>query len=125
MPDESPLLVLAECSIVPIGLDNGLILGSPTDFGPTGPPLSDPGPEKFWLVRKLLSPPRQPIFQEPELSGLSFTFAVRSEHLHSTLFRLTTIIQTPGYCATEKWVMICEGGMLMLYDPSHPKTRTA
>jgi hypothetical protein len=73
------------------------------------------------------SPPRQPIFQEadPELSGLSFTFAVRSEHLHSTLFRLTTIIQTPGYCATEKWVMICEGGMLTLYDPSHPKTRTA
>jgi hypothetical protein len=54
---------------------------------------------------------------------LSFTFAIRSEHLHSTLFRLTTIIQTPGYCATEKWVMICEGGMLTLYDPSHPKTR--
>jgi Putative DNA-binding domain len=114
-------------AIVLIGLDNGLILGSPTDFGPTGAPPSDPGPEKFWLVHKLLSPPRQPIFQEadPELSGLSFTFAIRSEHLHSTLFRLTTIIQTPGYCATEKWVMICEGGMLTLYDPSHPKTRTA
>jgi len=62
------------------------------------------------LVRKLLSPPRQPVFQEsdPDLSGLSFTFADRSEHLHSTLFRLTTIIQTPGYCATEKWGMICE-----------------
>jgi hypothetical protein len=42
-----------------------------------------------------------------------------------SLFRLTTIIQTPGYCATDKWVMICEGGMLTLHDPSHPKTRTA
>jgi hypothetical protein len=61
----------------------------------------------------------------PGVIGLVFYFAVRSEHLHSTLFRLTTIIQTPGYCATEKWVMICEGGMLTLHDPSHPKTRTA
>jgi hypothetical protein len=37
-----------------------------------------------------------------------------SEHLHSTLFRLTTIVLTPSSSATEK-----------LYDPTHPKTRTA
>jgi hypothetical protein len=30
---------------------------------------------------------------------------------------MTTIIQTPGYSATEKWVMVCQGGMLTLYDP--------
>jgi hypothetical protein len=114
-------------AIVLIGLDNGLILSSPNSFASTVAPRSDPGSEKFWLVRKLLSPPEQPIFQEadPDLSGLSFTFAVRSEHLHGTLFRLATVIQTPGYSATEKWVMFCQGSMLTLYDPSHPETRTA
>ncbi len=67
----------------------------------------------------------QPIFQEADPVMLSLTFAIASEHLHSTLFRLTTIIQTPGQVVSENWVMICQGGTLTLYDPTHPRTRTA
>jgi hypothetical protein len=111
-----------------IGIDKDLVLGtSQSDFGLTGTPPGESQSGMNWLLRRLLSPPREPIFQEadPNLSSLALIFAVRSEHLRSTLFRLSTIIQTPGYSATEKWVMICEGGMLTLYDPGHPKTRTA
>lgn len=115
-------------SIVLIGLDDDLVLStSQPDFGPTGAPAGDTGPPKKWLVRKLLSPPTQPIFQEadPDLSPLFLTFAVRSKHIHSTLFRLTTVVHTPGFSATEKWVMKCQGGILTLHDPSDFSTRTA
>lgn len=113
-------------TIVLIGLDDGLLLRTTGEFGQTGAPPNEPsGPGKNWVTRKLSSPPYQPIFQEAEPSALSLTFSIKSEHLHSTLFRVTTIVQTPGYSASEKWVMICEGATLTLYDPTHFKTRTA
>ena len=112
-------------TVVFIGLDDGLLLRTTDDFGQTGAPPNEAGPGKHWVTRKLSSPPGQPIFQEADPSALSLTFSIGSQHLHSTLFRLTTIVQTPGYSATEKWVMICQGGTLALYDPTHPKTRTA
>ena len=114
-------------TIVLIGLDDGLLLRTPGDFGQTAAPPNEPGPRKHWVTRKLSLPPGQPIFQEadPDLSALSLTFSVRSEHLQSTLFLLATIVQTPGYSATEKWVMVCQGGTLTLYYPTHPRTGTA
>jgi hypothetical protein len=118
----------ASHAIVLIGLDSDLLLStSQPDFGPTGAPPVEPGPGKNWLVRRHLSPPFEPIFQEadPNLRALAITFAVRSEHLRSTYFRLATIIQTPGYSATENWAMVCQRATLTLYDPTHPKTRTA
>jgi hypothetical protein len=113
-------------AIVLVGIDDALPVRTTNDFGITSAPPSELGPGKKWLVRKLNSPPREPIFQEadPNLSPLSCTFAIRAEHLNSTLFRLTTIVQTPGYSATENWFLICQGAVLTLYDPSHPKTRT-
>jgi hypothetical protein len=112
-------------TIVMVGLDTDLVIRTTGDFGQTGAPTGEPQSGKNWLTRRLSSPPAQPIFQEAEPLPLSFTFSVRSEHLHGTLFRLTTVVQTPGYAAEEKWIMICEGGRLTLYDPTHHRTRTA
>jgi hypothetical protein len=112
-------------TVVLIGLDRDLLLRTTGDFSEASAPPNEPAPAKHWVTRKLSSPPFQPIFQEADPSALSLTFSIESEHIRSTLFRLTTIVQTPGYSSTEKWVMICEGGTLTLYDPRHHKTRTA
>ena len=112
-------------TIVRVGLDERLQLRTGNDFSPTGTSEKGTGLHKLWLTRRLSSPHFQPIFQEADPSILSLTFSIKSEHLHGTVFHLTTIVQTPGYSATEQWGMICEGSMLTLYDPSDLKTRTA
>jgi Putative DNA-binding domain len=109
---------------ISIGLGEGILLRAASDFGQIGIPPGKPGPGMNWVRRKLSSPPG-PIFLEAEPLSLSLTFAIGSENLHSSLFRLTTIVQTPGYSATEKWVMFCRDATLTLYDPTHPNTRTA
>jgi hypothetical protein len=115
----------ASHTVVIIGLDSDLAIRTMMDFSQTGAPANQPGPPKYWVTRKLSSPPFQPIFQEAEPVSLSLTFGVHSSQLGSTLFRLTTIVQTPGFSATEHWTMICQGAVLTLYDPSHPRSRTA
>jgi hypothetical protein len=109
---------------ISIGLGEGILLRAASDFGQIGIPQGIPGPGMTWVSRKLSSPPG-PIFQEADPLSLSLTFAIGSESLHSSLFRLTTIVQTRGYSATEQWVIFCRNATLTLYDPTHPNTRTA
>lgn len=113
-------------TVVLIGLDAGLALRTAGDFSQTKAPADQPDPPKHWLSRKLFSPFL--IFQEADPVSLSLTFAIRSSQLGNALFRssqlgsprfrLSTIVQTPGFSATENWTMICEGGILTLYDPT-------
>jgi hypothetical protein len=115
----------ASHTIVLVGIDAELALRGGGDFGQARAPANQPNPPKYWLTCKLSSPPSQPIFQEADPISLSFTFSVRAEHLTSSLFRLTTIVQTPGFSATENCVMICKSAVLTLYDPDDPISRTA
>ena len=96
-------------SVVLIGLDADLPLRTTGDFGQTSAPANQPDPPKNWVTRKLSSPPLQLIFQEADPVSISLAFSIYSKHLSSTLFRLTTIVQTPGFTASENWVMICQG----------------
>jgi hypothetical protein len=83
-------------------------------------------PKQYWLGRQFLSPPDTPIFKE--MSGLmnphaiSFTVAIPSQQLVSQemIYHLTTSVQTPGYSATEHWVIYRRGTMLELCPPGHP-----
>ena len=110
-----------------LGIDDGLMISSSGAFSLAAAPPDHIGTPRNWVAKRLTSPPDQPIFQEadPNFSATGLTFAVRSEHLHSTLFRITTIVQTPGFSATELWVLICQGAYLTFYEPSHPRSRTA
>jgi Putative DNA-binding domain len=112
-----------------LGIDDGLVISSSSGAflpAPAVPP-DHPGTGRNWVAKRLTSPPEQPIFQEadPNLSAMGLTFGIKSEHLQSSLFRITTIVQTPGFSATEQWVLICQRGYLTLCDPSHPRSRTA
>jgi hypothetical protein len=111
-------------TVILIGLDSDLALRTLPDFGQTPSPANQPDPPKNWITRKLSSPPMQPIFQETEPVSLSLSFGVHSSQIGSTLFRLTTMVQTPGFSATEHWSMICQGAVLTIYDPTHPRSRT-
>jgi hypothetical protein len=110
-----------------LGIDDGLVILSSGAFSPAAVPPDYVGARRNWVAKRLTSPPDRPIFQEADanLSATGFMFAVRSEHLGNTLFRITTTVQTPGFSATEQWVLICERGHLTLYDPSHHRSRTA
>ncbi len=108
-------------TVILIGLDAALdILPTEGAFARVARPSNEHGPEMNWVCRRFSSPPEQPIFQEADPLALSLAFRVRSDHLHSTLFRLTTIIQTPGFSATEHWSMVCKQATLTLNKPTHP-----
>jgi hypothetical protein len=63
------------------------------------------------------SPSDFPIFKELEfrITRQPLVFKLKSEHRQGrTIFYITTSIQTPGYSAKEKWVMMSENGTLTL-----------
>jgi ABC transporter substrate binding protein len=38
-------------------------------------------------------------------------------------FRITTLVQTPGYSASEHWTILQQGQHLQLLEPGHPRAR--
>ena len=108
-----------------IGIDDDLAIVSFHDFQQVAPPSSFTGSKRKWFAKRFSSD--QPIFQEADanFSAMTMQFALSSHQLVGKLFRITTIVQTPGFSATEHWVMICDGGYLTLYDPNHRQSRAA
>jgi hypothetical protein len=107
-------------SVIHLGRDPEI--GTPVNVGfdRAGAPAGHTSDQKIWFVKRYTSPPDQPIFQEatPDLLGLNFT--ISSQYLNSSYFYITTIVQTPGFTATDYWAINCVSGILKLYGPNDP-----
>jgi Putative DNA-binding domain len=102
-------------AFVSIGIDTELPLRTADDFQPMGRTGFDQ--QQYWLGHRFISPPDMPIFKEIdhlEDHRLFLTIAYPSSLLGEHIFHLTTSIQTPGYTATEKWVIHSRGGTLQM-----------
>ena len=102
----------------------GLIsdIGTPVNVGfePATPPTGHAEDSKIWFAKRYTSPPDQPIFQEATPNPLGLNFTIASHYLHSSYFDVTTIVQTPGFTATDHWAIACNAGLLKLYGPDYP-----
>jgi hypothetical protein len=108
-------------TIVRLGIDAALLLSSPGDFEQLNQRVDADNVWQNWLERRLSSPPDLPIFKESEPRRVAFTFAYPSNLLIGDhLFYITTSVQTPGYSATEKWVIDQKGANLRLREPGQP-----
>jgi hypothetical protein len=112
-------------SLVKIGIDTALPFGGSRDLHQMG--TSGDDQPQWWLGHRFSSPPDLPIFKEiAPAAGHRLTFLTTypssllgGEHI----FHLTTSVQTPGYSATEKWVIHQRGGTLRMCPPGHPLNR--
>jgi hypothetical protein len=110
-------------TVIQLGIDAQLPLRTPGDFEQIGERTDANDIRQNWLRRRLSSPPDLPIFKESglSLSRSSLTFGYPENLLGGEhLFHITTSVQTPGYAATEKWVIHRQGATLTLYEPGHP-----
>ena len=103
-------------SLVMLGVDTDLPNLSREDFTFHDAHVED-GQSQNWVFKRLSSPPDFPIFKELEfrISRHPLKFGFQSGHLEGkVIFFLTTSIQTPGFSARERWVIISEAGTLTL-----------
>jgi hypothetical protein len=113
-------------TIVKVGLDAALALRSDGHFEQRATEADARGRRHHWLSRSLSSPPDPPIFKEsdPRFVGMP-TFALRSSQLHSAIFYLTTVVQTPGFEDQQNWILMIREGVLTLLliipSPVHPR----
>jgi Schlafen, AlbA_2 len=112
-------------SIVQLGIDAELKLRYTGDFKQIGQRTDAQNVLQNWLERRLSSPADLPIFKESELLPLSskpLAFECSSDLVNrgDHYIYLTTSVQTPGYAATEKWIIYRRGTTLRLCEPGHP-----
>jgi Putative DNA-binding domain len=113
-------------TVIKLAIDTDLPIISNGVFTPLGERKDDAGEPQNWFMRRLSTPPELPIFQEAEfsLTQSSLLIGYYSDLLRGERrFRVTTVIQTPGYAATEHWIIHQRGNTLRLYEPGHPFTR--
>ena len=105
-------------TIIQLGIDDGLRIVTNGAFEPSRQPTGEiGGSPQNWLKKRLTSPPDSPIFTEDDPFPLHLTLGCPSDSLHREFFYITTKIRTPGYSATERWVIQYQGGTLRLYPP--------
>jgi hypothetical protein len=108
-------------SVIYVGFDTDFNLpGIATDFTRSGPPTGHATKPKVWLIKRITSPPDQPIFMEATPSPLTLHIAIPSKLAASSYFDITTVIQTPGFTSTDYWVVNCASGLLKLHGPNDP-----
>ena len=114
-------------TFVRLGIDTGIISSLPGgDFTPVGERTDADGVPQNWLMRRISTPPEQPIFKEADfdLTRSSMSLGFHAQLLTSNhRFRITTLVQTPGYSASEHWTIFQQGSHLQLLEPGHPRAR--
>jgi Putative DNA-binding domain len=106
-------------TIVQLGIDTNLHVRTFGDFVQIGPRTDANNIRLNWWELRLSSPPALPIFKESDLRRASLTFGVPSFLLDQPhLLSLATSVQTPGYAATEKWLIHQQGATLTLREPA-------
>jgi hypothetical protein len=107
-------------TIVQLGIDARIQILSNGEFTPVGQRAEGGHASQNWLTRSLSIPPELPVFKEAELalSQKSLALGFHSQLLQSVhRFTITTLVQTPGYTATEHWVILQEGALLTFTEP--------
>ena len=104
-------------TIVQLGIDTDLRVLTLGDFKQIGPSTDANNIRLNWWELRLSSPPDLPIFKESELRRASLTLFLPSVLLgQSHLLSLATSVQSPGYAATEKWLIHQQGARLTLRE---------
>jgi hypothetical protein len=113
-------------TVVQLGIDTDITILTNGAFTPLGERTDEDDIPQNWLRRQLSTPPDLPIFKEADfdLTRSSVSIGFHSSLLTSVhRWRITTLVQTPGYTATEYWVILQEGQLLQLLEPGHPRAR--
>jgi hypothetical protein len=84
-----------------------------------------PTPKMRIFRRVINSPPDLPIFKEGEVEQHSGVVPIQIpfEVVARGIIYLETSIQTPGFSATEQWLIQARNGTLKLLPPGHPLNR--
>jgi Putative DNA-binding domain len=106
--------------LVHIGLDDHLVVIANTGVDPVSPPTGYGADIKRWLVKRFTSPPDLPIFQEANPNPFTLNVLIALQFIRSSVFNITTIVQTPGYTSTDYWAIGCSSGLLKLHGPNDP-----
>jgi Putative DNA-binding domain len=106
-------------SVLYVGLDADFLLPV-SEFARVDSPTGHATDKKVWVVKRFTSPPNQPIFLEATPIPLSLVFAVPSKFAATSYFRITTIIQSPGYTSIDYWAISLSSGLLKLHGPNDP-----
>jgi hypothetical protein len=113
-------------TFVQLGIATDISILSNGDFTPVGERTDADDVPQNWLMRRISTPPEPPIFKEADLD---LTRSNMSLGFHSQLltsnhrFRITTLVQTPGYSASEHWTILKQGQYLQLLEPGHPRAQ--
>jgi len=113
-------------TFVQLGIDTDISILSNGDFTPIGTRTDADDVPQNWLMRRISTPPEPPIFKEADfdLTRSSMSLGFHSELLDRVhRFRITTLVQTPGYSTSENWTILQEGPHLQLLEPGHPRAR--
>ena len=113
-------------TIVQLGLDTDISIPVLLDFTSVGERTDADGFPQKWFMRRISTPPEPPIFKEADfdLTRSSMCLGFHSQLLTSSnRFRITTLVQTPGYSASEHWTILQQGQQLQLLEPGHPQAR--
>jgi Putative DNA-binding domain len=113
-------------TIVQLGLDTDISIPVLLDFTSVGEWTDADGIPQKWFMRRISTPPEPPIFKEADfdLTRSSMCLGFHSQVLtRSNRFRITTLVQTPGYSASEHWTILQQGQHLQLLEPGHPRAR--
>jgi hypothetical protein len=111
-------------TIVQLGLDTDISIPVLLDFTSVGERTDADGFSQKWFMRRISTPPDPPIFKEADfdLTRSSMALGFHSQLLTSIhRFRITTLVQTPGYSASEDWTIYQRGSLLELLEPGHPR----
>jgi Putative DNA-binding domain len=110
-------------TLIKIGIDTDIQILSSGVFTPMGERTDSDGIPQNWLIHAKTAPPNMPVFREVEflLTNSTLTLGYHSNMLWGEhRFRVTTIVQTPGFEATENWTIHQRGSSLQLLEPGHP-----
>jgi Putative DNA-binding domain len=113
-------------TFVQLGIDTDISILPSGDFTPVGERTDADDVPQNWLMRRISTPPEPPIFKEAnfDLTRSSVSLGFHSRLLTSVhRFRITTLVQTPGYSASEHWTIFQQGQNLELLEPGHPRAR--
>jgi Putative DNA-binding domain len=113
-------------TFVQLGIDTEIFILPNGGFMRVGERTDADDVPQNWLMRRISTPPEPPIFKEANFDQTrsSVFLGFHSRLLTSVhRFRITTLVQTPGYSASEHWTIFQRGQDLELLEPGHPRAR--
>jgi hypothetical protein len=113
-------------TLIHLGIDTDIQILTHGVFMPVRERTDADGIPKNWIIHAKTAPPNMPVFKEVEfiLTDSPLALGYHSRFLSGKRrFRVTTIVQTPGFAATEHWTIFRQGHTLRLLEPGHALAR--